>query len=60
MTVGDKVEPKQSKHLRRRVKDGNPLYTAPGNLFPAPLVADSIKQELVCVPTDVVGVAAVP
>lgn len=59
-TVGDKVAPKQSKHAKRRVKDGNPVYTAPGNLFPAPSVVDTIKQELVCLPTEVAFVAAVP
>ena len=58
--VGDKVAPKQSKHAKRRVKDGSPVYTAPGNLFPAPSVVDTIKQELVCLPTDVVGVSPAP
>ncbi len=57
--VGDSVDPKQRKHLKRRIADGNPLFTTPGSLFPAPDVVDTSKQELVCVPTEVVGISAV-
>ena len=60
VTVGSKIDPKQSKHLKRRVKDGNPVYTAPGNLFPRPNLLDTNKEELACIPTDVLGVSLVP
>ena len=53
VNVGDAIV-KQSKHQKRR--GGGPVYTTPGNLFPAPLVVDTNKQEMVCIPTDVVSV----
>ena len=58
--VGDKLVPKQAKHLKRRVKDGNPIYIAPGNLFPVPTIVDTSGQAMVCVPTDVISVTALP
>lgn len=60
VAVGDKLEPGQAKHFKRGVKTGNPVHTAPGNLFPKPLLVDTNKQELVCVPTDVTGVTFAP
>jgi hypothetical protein len=58
--IGDKLDPKQAKHMKRRVKDGNPLRTAPGNSVPAPSLVDTKKQEMVCVPTEVVAVSVLP
>lgn len=53
---GSLVDPRQAKHSRRRVRDGNPLQTAPGNGFPVPTLADSNKVEQVCLPTTVLEV----
>ncbi len=60
VSVGDPVDPKQSQHVARATKTGTPLYTAPGNLFPAPGVVDSVKRERVCIPADVVAVTPAP
>jgi hypothetical protein len=57
--VGAKIEPGQSKHTKRGVKTGNPVHTAPGNLFPNPVLVDTSNHELVCIPTDVTSVAPV-
>ena len=59
-SVGASVDPKQSKHAAHTVKSGNPVYTTPGNQFPNPTVLDTKKQEMVCIPTDVLGVAPAP
>ena len=56
-SVGDAVDPKQSKHAAHSVKDGNPVYTTPGNQFPNPTLLNTKKQEMVCIPTEVLGVA---
>jgi hypothetical protein len=55
--VGDRIDPGQSKHVKHRTQDGNAVYTTPGNLFPAPHVVNTNKQELVCIPTSVLGVS---
>ena len=60
VSVGDSVDPKQSKHAAHTVKDGNPVYTTPGNQFPNPTVLNTKKQEMICVPTDVLGVTPAP
>ena len=59
-TVGGSVTPKQLKHAAHTVKNGNPVYTSPANQFPNPTMLDTKKQEMVCVPTDVLGVTAAP
>jgi len=60
VAVGDKMQPRQSKHTKRRFRDGNPIFTAPGNGFDAPEVMETTKLDLVCLPTDVVSVTPVP
>ena len=55
--TGDRIDPRQRRHERRRVRDGNPLQTAPGNGMPVPELVDTNKVERVCLPTDVVAVA---
>lgn len=59
-TVGQSIDPKQRKHVKRRYKDGNPLFTAPGNSFDAPSVMQSTGLDSVCLPTTVVSVAPLP
>ena len=56
-SIGTKVDPKQAKHVKRSQKTANPVHATPGNLFPGPVELDTVKQSLVCIPTDVVGVA---
>jgi hypothetical protein len=58
--VGDKLDPKQTKQAKRSVKTGDPIYTTPGNQFPYPVLLDTAKQKLVCLPSEVLGVAAAP
>lgn len=58
--VGSSLSPRQAKHQRRRLRDGNPLLLAPGGGFPLPGVAESSKVEQVCLPTTVLGVAPSP
>lgn len=53
--AGARVSPKQSKHVRRRLPDGTQIFTAPGNQFPAPTQVDTIRPELVCLPSAVVA-----
>ncbi|MCK6555952.1 glycoside hydrolase family 9 protein [Candidatus Binatia bacterium] len=53
--VGASVSPAQAKHVKRRAKNGNPLYSAPGNLFPNPVLVDTTRAELICLPSDVLG-----
>ena len=59
-SLGDRIKPKQTKHVKRRFRDGNPLFTAPGNNFDAPEVMETTKLDLVCLPTDVVTVSPIP
>lgn len=58
--VGDKIQPKQAKSPARRVKDGNPVYTVPGNSFPVPTLLDTKGQALACIPTIVSSFSPVP
>lgn len=58
--VGDKLAPKQAKHAKRSVKAGDPVYVKAGNRFPAPVMADTRGDEMACLPTTVLGVAALP
>jgi hypothetical protein len=58
--VGDKLDPAQAKHVKHALKDGNPVYTTAGSQFPWPVVVDSKKQDVVCVPARVVGASAAP
>jgi endoglucanase len=46
----------QSKHVARRTKTGDPVATAPGNLFPNPVALDTSKRATVCISSDVVSV----
>lgn len=57
---GDKLDPKQAKPVRRTVKTENPLYVTPGSDFPYPVLLDSHKSKVICVPTDVLSVSAAP
>lgn len=59
-SVGDKLAPKQAKHAKRTVKAANPVYVTAGNQFPAPVAVDTRGDEMACVPTSVLGVAALP
>lgn len=59
-SVGDRIKPKQSKHVKRRYRDNNPVFTAPGNSFDAPEVMETTKLDLVCLPTNVVSVTPAP
>jgi hypothetical protein len=47
---------KQAKHQKHSKADGTQVYTTPGNGLPAPDEVDTSKQDLVCIPTSVVGV----
>lgn len=58
--VGMSVSPRQSGHVRRRLRDGNPLLLTPRAGFPLPTVAESNKLEQVCLPTSVLSVAPTP
>ena len=49
---GTKLPEKQSKHTKLLH-----VNTKPGNQFPAPLQVDTYKQELLCVPTEVLAVS---
>lgn len=57
MSVGERIDPRQSKHRKRRAAEGTELHTAPGNQFPAPVEADTVKPQTICLPTDVLSVA---
>lgn len=59
-TVGASVSPAQAKHVKRSARSGNPVYSAPGNQFPNPVLLDTSRAERVCLPTDVVGVLPPP
>ncbi|HYC00820.1 MAG TPA: glycoside hydrolase family 9 protein [Candidatus Limnocylindrales bacterium] len=57
MAAGSSISPLQTRHLSRRTSDGNGVSIAPGNQFPAPVMADTIKLETFCLPTHIVAVA---
>jgi hypothetical protein len=59
-TVGTSVDPKQSKHVKRKLSEGTQLFTTPGNQFPAPAQVDTSKTEMVCIPTTVTSVTGLP
>jgi hypothetical protein len=58
--VGDKLDPKQSKHIKRGQKTANPVFTTPGSQFPGPVAVDTLKLSVACIPTDVIGVTVAP
>ena len=60
MWFGERISPRQSKHRRRRSAEGTQLYLTPGDQFPAPAEADTVKAQTVCLPTDVLSVAEYP
>jgi hypothetical protein len=53
-SVDAPVDPAQRSHLRRT------LQITPGNAFPAPVSAETVKPEMTCLPTDVLSVAPIP
>jgi hypothetical protein len=58
--VGDVIVPAQAVPVKRSVRTGNPVYTAPGNQFPSPEMLDTARRRLACVPTNVLGVQLAP
>lgn len=48
---------RQAKHLKRKKKDGTALQTQPGNSFPSPIEMDTLKADLLCLPTDILAVS---
>lgn len=59
-TVGTVLDPKQTKHVKRGQKTGNPVHTTAGNQFPGPVEVDTSKQYVACLPTDVTGFSPAP
>jgi len=61
-SIGSKLDPKQAKHVKRGVKTNDPVrvIAGAGNWLPAPARIDTKGQAMVCVPTDVLGVAPTP
>ena len=59
-SVGDRVSPKQNRHLKRKLRAGNQVYTLPSNQFPSPTQVDTSKQDLLCLRTSVLSVAPSP
>ncbi len=57
LPVDTRLDPRQSRHTKRTVHSGTPLFVTPGNLFPAPRLLDTNRLRSFCVPTDVLGVA---
>lgn len=59
-SIGERVLPKQRKHVKRSFRTGMPIFTTPGNDFPAPPVIETTKLDAVCLPTEVLSVVPVP
>lgn len=57
LVPGDKLPSKQAKHVPNKVKEGSPVYTTVGNQFPGPVIVDSKKQDVVCLPAEVLAVS---
>lgn len=55
LAAGASISPSQSKHVAHRTSSGNPVATAPGNLFPSPVALDTVKMETVCLPSEVIA-----
>jgi len=55
--VGSMIVPAQPPHSQHKLSDGTAAYSTPGNQFPAPTVVDTLKTELVCIPTTVEAVS---
>jgi hypothetical protein len=53
------IDPKQSKHVKRSLATADPVRTTAGNQFPWPILLNTTKQNVACIPTDVVGVTVV-
>jgi len=62
LSPGDRIPDrhKQAKHAKRVAKTGTQVRLELGNGFPAPPQFDTNKVERVCVPADIVAVAALP
>jgi hypothetical protein len=54
------IVPKQSKHLKRGLKTSDPILITAGNQFPWPVMLNTLKPSVACVPTDVLGVTVAP
>lgn len=54
------LAPPQSRHERRSRRFGTSVAVEPGAQFPAPFELDTMKSELVCLPTRVRAVLALP
>ena len=57
LPVGQALAPKQLKHVPRTLTTATQVFTAPGNLFPAPTQVDTSATEMVCVSSEVTAVA---
>ncbi|HYC54913.1 MAG TPA: glycoside hydrolase family 9 protein [Candidatus Binatia bacterium] len=58
LAAGSSISPAQVKHAARRTSEGTGVALAPGNQFPAPVLADTVKMDLLCVPSQIVSVTA--
>ena len=56
LPIGAVISPAQSKHAQRRTSNGAGVGVAPGNSFPAPVLADTVKRSVLCVPSRIVSV----
>ncbi len=56
VSVGTRIAPKQSSHVRRSLKTGNPLFVAPGSEFDAPELMETAQLGMVCLPSIVESV----
>lgn len=59
-TVGAAIDPKQTKHVKRGLASSDAVLTTAGNQFPWPVMVNTTKQSVACIPTDVVGVTPAP
>jgi hypothetical protein len=60
LAVGSRLDPKQAKHVKRGVKNFNPVRVAAGNQFPAPAQVNTMGQAMACVPTQLLAVTQTP
>lgn len=58
--VGTKLDPMQAGHAAHNQRNGNPVQSTVASNFPGPVTFNTVRTALACVPTDVVGIAAVP
>jgi len=60
LPVGTKLDPMQAVHAAHNLRNGNRVQSVVASNFPGPVVFNTVRTDVACVPTDVTGIVAAP